>query len=240
MPHFDQEPFDLRCEWGLEGLQGLAASDVIVIVDVLSFTTCVDIAVARGACVLPYPLNDLSALQYAERHGAELAGRRGDRGSRYSLSPSSLADLPAGLRLVLPSPNGSHLAFSAGERATAVIAGCLRNAAAVAAWAAQRGTRIAVIPAGERWPDGSLRPCVEDLLGAGAILRELPGRRSPEADLAVAAFEECAGNLGARIAGCSSGRELVEKGYAADVQIATELNVSNGVPVLKDGAFSCS
>jgi 2-phosphosulfolactate phosphatase len=58
--------------------------------------------------------------------------------------------------------------------------------------------------------------------------------------MAVAAFEECAANLGARIAECSSGRELVERGYAADVRIATELNVSEGVPVLKDAAFSCS
>lgn len=35
------------------------------------------------------------------------------------------------------------------------------------------GRTVAVIPAGERWADGSLRPAIEDLLGAGAFIREL-------------------------------------------------------------------
>ena len=48
-----------------------------------------------------------------------------------------------------------------------MIAGGLRNAAAVAAAAARAGDVVGVIAAGERWPDGSLRPAIEDLLGAG-------------------------------------------------------------------------
>jgi len=46
-----------------------------------------------------------------------------------------------------------------------------------------------VILACERWEDGSLRPTVEDLIGAGSILRFLPGTRSPEAQATIAAFE---------------------------------------------------
>ena len=45
----DQREFDVQCAWGAAGLRQLVAtSDAIVIVDVLSFATCVDIAVGNG------------------------------------------------------------------------------------------------------------------------------------------------------------------------------------------------
>ncbi len=51
---FDQREFDVRCEWGEAGLRQLVAnSDAIVIVDVLSFATCVDVVVGNGASVYP-------------------------------------------------------------------------------------------------------------------------------------------------------------------------------------------
>lgn len=52
---FNQSEFDIRCEWSLQGLAALLAdSDAIIIVDVFSFSTCVEIATARGATVFPY------------------------------------------------------------------------------------------------------------------------------------------------------------------------------------------
>jgi hypothetical protein len=45
--HYDQAEYDLRCEWGLAGAQVQAPiSDVLIVVDVLVFSTAVDIAVA--------------------------------------------------------------------------------------------------------------------------------------------------------------------------------------------------
>ena len=183
---FDQAEFQVRCEWGLPGLGELGGiSGVVVIVDVLSFTTAIDIATAQGATVFPYPLQGDSAADYAASLDAKLAspGRAGG----FSLSPASLRGLPAGYRLVLPSPNGAALSFAVSH--ATVLAACLRNATAVARKAASLGSTIAVIPAGEMWPTGELRPCVEDWIGAGAVIAALSGSRSPEAALAAAASD---------------------------------------------------
>lgn len=177
----------VRLEWGADGLEALGpAADIIVIIDVLSFSTCVEIATSRGAVVYPYLHRDESARSFAADRGAALAGRRGE--AEYSLSPASLAELDAGQRLVLPSPNGSTIALAA-KRYGHVLAGSLRNARAVAAACRALGGTVAIIAAGERWPTGGLRPAIEDALGAGAIASYLePASCSPEARAAAAAF----------------------------------------------------
>jgi 2-phosphosulfolactate phosphatase len=78
----------------------LAPADVTIVVDVLTFSTCVDVATSRGAAVLPYRWQDPAAAQFAQAHGAELAKQRGR--DRYSLAPESFLTAPAGLRVVLP------------------------------------------------------------------------------------------------------------------------------------------
>ena len=79
-----------------------------------------------------------------------------------------------------------------------VVAGALRSADALARWSlesqADRGGRfvIAVVAAGVRQPDGSLRFAVEDLLAAGAVIDAIAAlgidHQSPEAAAAAAAY----------------------------------------------------
>ena len=231
---FDQAEFDIRCEWGVQGVQQLAPiSDVIIIVDVLSFSTCVEVAVSRGATIFPYRWRDASAQAYADSIKAQLAEKRG---SAYSLSPASLMNVPPGLRLVLPSLNGSTLSLATGT--TPTLIGCLRNCRAVAKAASQYGTTVAVIPAGERWCDETLRPSVEDLIGAGAIIQHLRGSLAPEAQAAAAAWNEAQDKIFERLKQCSSGKELIARGFATDVEIAAQTNVSACVPLLTNGAFT--
>ena len=231
---FDQHEFDIRCEWGAAGVEQLAPeSDAVIIVDVLSFSTSVDIAVARGAIVYPYRWKDEKAVAYAESLGAMVAAsRRGSAG--YSLSPNSLLHIPKGTRLVLPSPNGATLSLATGDAPT--FTGCLRNAQAVARAAQRIGPRISIIPAGERWPDGGLRPALEDLIGAGAIVHHLTGTRSPEAAAAEATFLHFRDALATCLKQCSSGKELIDRGFEPDVELAAALNQSDGAPILADGA----
>ena len=233
---FDQQEFDIRCEWGAHGISVLAPiSDVMIIIDVLSFSTSVDVAVTQGAIVFPYRWRDDTALAYAVSVGATLADP-GRHPTRYSLSPASLTAIPKDTRIVLPSPNGATLTLAA--KPTPVLAGCLRNAGAVAAVAGKYGRKIAVIPAGERWKDdGSLRPSFEDLIGAGAIISHLKGPRSPEALVALAAFQAVESALDNALRQCSSGKELIEWGFATDVMLAAQLNVSACAPVLVNDAY---
>jgi len=230
-----QSEFEIRFEWGENGVARLAPmSDAIIIVDVMSFTTCVEVAVSRGAIIFPCRYDDESAADFARSVGAELAGPRGK--SRYSLSPASLIDIPKGTRFVLPSPNGSTLTLSTGD--TPTFAGCLRNCRAVAQAAMRCGRRISVIAAGERWKDDdSLRPAYEDLVGAGAIIHYLAGQRSPESEAAAAAFRHSRDSLASLLKRCSSGKELIAMGFEGALSIISELDVSDSVPMLRDGAY---
>ncbi|MBW8728964.1 MAG: 2-phosphosulfolactate phosphatase [Inquilinus limosus] len=227
-------------EWGMAGIDALRSQvAVLVLVDVLSFSTAVDVAVSRRAQVLPFPLGDdpAAARLAAEHAGAVLALPRRAGGGQFSLSPASLLAIPAGTRLMLPSPNGSRLSLAGAG--TPVLAGCLRNAAAVAR--AARGlagdSAIGVVPAGERWPDGSLRPAIEDLLGAGAIIAALGLPCSPEAQVMRDACRMAGAELPRLIRESVSGRELVEGGFPHDVALALEREVSGTAPLLVDGAY---
>ena len=78
---FHQQEFDIRCEWGEQGVARLAPiSDVVIIIDVLSFCTSVEIAVSRGAIVYPYSGLAESAKDFADSVGAILAKSRRDKG----------------------------------------------------------------------------------------------------------------------------------------------------------------
>jgi len=98
-------------------------------------------------------------------------------------------------------------------------------------------SRVTVIAAGERWPDDSLRPAFEDILGAGAIISHLQGRLSPESRAALAVFDVSKANLAEEVRNCISGKELIERGFEEDLLLACDLDVNGNVPVLRDGAY---
>ncbi|WP_235518449.1 2-phosphosulfolactate phosphatase [Cellulomonas sp. Leaf334] len=235
----DQRPARVRLEWGLTGARHLLGPDgsasLVVVVDVRSFSTAVTVACEQGVVVHPYPHRDPAGAEaLAGSLGAALALPRGD--GRLSLSPASLAHLRGG-RLVLPSPNGATIAHGLASTGATVVAGCLRNASAVARAAADHLAAdpchdVVLVPAGERWPDGSLRPCLEDLLGAGAIAAAL-GELSSEAN-AAAALWRATPDPSAAVGASTSGRELTAAGWSDDVTIAVAVDATGTVARLTD------
>ncbi|MEV0155350.1 2-phosphosulfolactate phosphatase [Micromonospora sp. NPDC050686] len=246
---FAQPGSGARFDWGLTGAAELGrVCAALVVVDVLSFTTAVDVAVGRGMRVHPFPWGEQAA-EYARRVGAVAAvGRRQVSEERpWSLSPAALSRAPVVSDLVLPSPNGSAISAAASASGLPVVAGCLRNARAIGRWLREQGygtsdAPVGVIAAGERWPDGSLRPAVEDQLGAACVLDAIsgvPGGLSVEAAMALAALASTP-DVPAAVRGCASGRELIEGGFAQDVAVAVQVGVSTVVPVLRHGVFTAA
>ena len=236
----------VHVEWGPTGAR-LAAGrgDIVVIVDVLAFSTSVVLTTARGGTALSYSAAELEEMGGRARAAALLDAEIVDKDraattARFSLSPASLATIAPGDRLIFTSLNGAACT-SAAARSPVVLVGALTNATAVAAAvqilvADATADRCTIVPCGERWtsvsdePD-SLRPCVEDLLGAGAIVGALSGlTRSAEAHLAAHAWEASASRTTEVLRSCVSGRELIERGFPDDVELAAHVDSTGAVP----------
>lgn len=225
-----QRAHGVRLEWGPAAIRQLGPEvDCIIVIDVLSFTSCVSVALERGAQIYPYPWRDERAVAYAAAHGAELARRTRGAAQGWSLSPGSLLKAHPGLKLVLPSPNGSSCTFLARDLGKPVYAASLRNLRATAT-ACRRHERLLIVPCGERWgDDDSLRPCLEDHLAAGGLVQALNRQDlSPEARLAVQAYAALSpAERREALAACGSAQELVERGFAADLALCWEEDASD-------------
>src|SRR6478609_8956858 len=117
-PWHSQDRHVVRLDWGPGAAEDLTAYAVAagspvcaVVVDVLSFTTCVSVAVDAGTRVHPYRWKDESARTFADGLGATLARPRSETrsGGGVSLSPASIRAAGDIGELVLPSPNGSTI-----------------------------------------------------------------------------------------------------------------------------------
>ena len=238
---------EVHLEWGPAGAR-LAAErgDVVVIVDVLAFSTSVVLAAERGGIPLSYSAAELDAMGGRDRAAAELraevvARDRAATTARFSLSPASLATIAPGDRVIFTSLNGAACT-SAASKAPLVIVGALTNRSAVADAIRQTlragvAARCTIVACGERWPSvsgepDSLRPSVEDLLGAGAIASAAPDLHlSAEAAIAAASYDIVAERIHEALLGCVSGRELLDRGFPDDVELAARVDSSSTVPM---------
>lgn len=246
------EPDDrYRLEWGPHGLRKLASTcEVIVVVDVLWFSTVISLVAEAGA---------VSTL---DRH-------HGRGGEATAANPTELFDIALGAsrdqRLEIRDPNHAVMALAAAEYgARHVLVGCLRNARATAALIehlAGPDAGVGLVVAGERWrhQTGPLRPAVEDLLGAGAIIAALDPsaavggtRSSPEAAAARAAYLDArplmtdalmrstTARMQRELRHDDSGDDTGRDGHdsAEDlIMLASAVDVTDTAALLIDGAF---
>ncbi len=238
----------MRCHVGFDqpGLrEALRRGHVVVLVDVLSFSTAVAAGAARGVDFFPAGSGRRAqALAAAPGAGVVASVSRKDPPGpgRYSLSPLSFAEAPAGLTVALRSPNGARLAVAARGAPALLVAG-LVNATAVGRAATEEARRlgrgVTVLACGERaaGSHGRRRFAVEDFLGAGAVAAAVGLPRTGEAEVAVRAFEAVRGHLEAVLLGSESGADLVRAGFAEDVRFAARVDSIAAVPEFSGGCI---
>ncbi len=242
-PMFNQHPHRCRFDSGRRGVRDAAArGDVVVIVDVLRFSSCVAVAVERGASVYPCAW-DADAAALAERIGGRVATAPPGSRTTFALVPT-FTEARRGETIVLRTGNGAECTLLAAS-APHVFAGALVNALAVAHAVTRILDRsdlcVTVVACGERLSrptdDEPTRFAVEDYLGAGAILSTIKHDLSPEARVSAAAFERSQGDVLELLLDCASGRQLHAWGLEDDARFAAQIDVCGTVPLLQDGRY---
>ena len=106
---FAQQGYRCRLEWGWQGAKAAAErGDILVVVDVLSFSTSAATAIHYGGSIIPCVTQEEACAAVQERKG-EVAVHRRDvpEKGRFSLSPLTFVDMQPGTKVALPSPNGA-------------------------------------------------------------------------------------------------------------------------------------
>lgn len=205
---FDQHRYQVRHEWGAAGLERLAPADVVVVVDVLRFSTTVVDRVANGETVA------LDGAAHAvSLNGAAVAQLAAETGALVMLG--CLRNASAVARAILAEQERRGTRTSAAIIAAGEVSGREPGAPLRFAVEDQLGAGAIV-----------------DALGALGI-----DHTSPEAAAAGEAFRGLRGAVRHLLTASGSGQELIELGRRDEVLNAAAVDAAGVVPLLRDGVF---
>jgi len=195
-------------DWGLDGLVRLAQPDVVVVVDVLRFSTTVIRALENGDA---FPLD--AAAHAVSVNGAAVAEAAGRAGSLVLLG--GLRNATAVARTVYAEQERR------GARTSIAIVAC----GELTGRAADAHLRFAV-------EDQLGAGAIVDALGTLGI-----DHTSPEAAVAGESFRALSRAARHLVTASGSGRELADAGRVDEVGAAAAVDAASVVPVLRSGVF---
>ncbi|SFR94148.1 2-phosphosulpholactate phosphatase [Microbacterium sp. cf046] len=205
---FDQSMYQVRLEWGVDGLERLAASDIVVVVDVLRYSTNVIRRLEQGE---DHPLD--AAAHAASINGAAVAEAAASSGALVlvgALRNASAVAVAASAEQERRGGRTSIAVIAAGE-----LTG--RDGAARVRFAVE---------------DHLGAGAIVEALGSLGI-----DHTSPEAAVAAESFRALRRSAKHLLTASGSGLELAGQGRGDDVVAASALDAASVVPVLREGVF---
>ncbi len=218
-----------------------ASGRAVAVIDVIRATTTITMALHQG-CAGVIPVRTLSEARTVARRldkGALLAGERGaERAAGFDLgnSPAEYGrERVKGKTVVLTTTNGTRT-FQAASAAQAIIACSFLNAAAAARWLTGTGLDILIMCAGRQG-----RFCLEDFVGSGMLIDRLLNISDDSIECSDAAgaahklFTTYRDDLLGMLQDCEWGKEIIRKGFGADLEICAHVDLTDIVPVMRAG-----
>ncbi|MDE0545289.1 2-phosphosulfolactate phosphatase [Microbacterium sp. C7(2022)] len=225
---FDQSTYQVRFDWGLSGLERLAPADIVVVVDVLNFSTHVIAEFESGREVVPDAATAAPGFD-----GAPIAALAGRSDGTVLLATHRNCGAVAREVMRVQTERGTRTSvavIAAGERDGLDDALVERDGLEAAAGAFAHGQ------------SGAVRFAVEDFLGAGAVIAALGDlgidHCSPEAVAAAEAHRALRGATRHLLSASGTGRQLAAAGQGHALAAALAAGESAVVPRLRAGTFT--
>ena len=211
---------------------------VVVVIDVLRATTTMTVALDQGATKV-IPVESIEeCLSYKDKPDHLLAGERGGQkveGFSYGNSPFEYMDgVVKGKTLVLTTTNGTR-AIKMSSDAKEILIGGFLNFSALTRWLLNESTDTVLLCSG--WRD---KFNLEDTIFAGAIINNLKDYFLVDSDSAFAAeklYLNSRRNMLHFMKQSSHYKRLAKFGVVNDIKYCLRPDLTNVVPILKDGAL---
>jgi len=230
---------DIWISWFDQGLK--EDSDAYVIIDVLRFSTTVNVALILGFEKI-YAFSDLNkAIEFAKKNKLPLMAKEDDekpKEAEFNNSPSEIIKyaknyLEKGIKEVAIKTNsGSVLASKAIDKNKEVLIGSLLNAQTIANYLISKDYMIVnLICSGVKLR----RFSIEDFLAAGAIVDSILEFHKDlsfkdEVLAALLLFRSYKNNLLEVLEKSETGKKLISSGFGEDLEIASRVNSTNVIP----------
>jgi len=220
----------------------LLSNRVVVVIDVLRATSVMIHAVSQGTSEI-IPLATVEeALQMAKGFSRESVLLGGERESKsipgFDLGNSPkeyVAERVKGKKLILTTTNGTK-AFHVVSSGKEILVGSFFNIAAIAQRCLELNKDVFIFPSGD---EGKFS--LEDTLCGGMLIDRITKKRQEPISLTDASicariiYERFKENLLEAFGLSHHGKELIQRGFEDDLVYCTQTDITDVVPVFRDG-----